>query len=221
MKFFDVDGALYKFMSRFLDMLKLNILWILFSLPIVTCGAATVAAFKVTLRMVDDTEGYVGRQFIQAFKENWKQGIPLGLLAMLGSYVVYLDFEIARVTDGDSAWFFAFGILAIFLLVMGFIYAFPLSARYENTLIGTIKNSVAIASRYFVRTIFLVIILVIEYIVFMFNETMMFFGILIGPACIMLTISGFAMFFFREIEKEPGAVVEKNTEDECCDGEER
>lgn len=221
MKFFDVDGALYKFMSRFLDMLKLNILWILFSLPIVTCGAATVAAFKVTLRMVDDTEGYVGRQFIQAFKENWKQGIPLGLLAMLGSYVVYLDFEIARVTDGDSAWFFAFGILAIFLLVMGFIYAFPLSARYENTLIGTIKNSVAIASRYFVRTIFLVIILVIEYIVFMFNETMMFFGILIGPACIMLTISGFAIFFFREIEKEPGAVVEKNTEDECYDGEER
>ncbi|MBQ7944193.1 MAG: YesL family protein [Lachnospiraceae bacterium] len=211
MKFFDVDGALYKFMSRLLDMLKLNILWIIFSLPIVTCGAATVAAFKVTLRMVDDTEGYVGRQFIDAFKENWKQGIPLGLLAMLGSYVVYLDFEIARVTEGDSAWFFAFGILAIFLLVMGFIYAFPLSARYENTLIGTIKNSVAIASRYFVRTIFLVVILVVEYIIFMFNTTTMFFGILIGPACIMLTISGFAIFFFREIEKEPGAVIE-NTE---------
>ena len=40
----------------------------------------------------------------------------------------------------------------------------------------------------------------------------MFFGILIGPACFMLTISGFAMFFFREIEKEPGAVIENSGE---------
>lgn len=214
MKFFDVDGGFYKFMSRLLDMVKLNFLWIVFSLPLITCGAATVAAFKVTLEMVDDTEGYVGRQFVEAFLKNWKQGIPLGLLAMLGAYVTYLDFELARVTEADSGWFFAFGILAIFLLVMGFLYAFPLSARYENTLVGTIKNSIAIASRYFVRTIFLVVILVVEYIIFMFNTTTMFFGILIGPACCMLTISGFAIYFFREIEKEPGAVVEKTEEED-------
>lgn len=207
MKFFDVDGAFYKFMSRLLDVIKLNALWVIFSLPIVTCGAATVAAFKVTLQMVDDTEGYVGRQFFEAFRENWRQGIPLGLLAMLGAYVTYLDFELARVIEADSGCFFAFGILAIFLLVMGFIYAFALSARYENSLIGTITNSIAIASRYFVRTIFLVILLVIEYIIFMFNTTTMFLGILIGPTCFMLTISGFAIYFFREIEKEPGAIV--------------
>ena len=101
MKFFSTDGSLYKFLTRLWDMIKLNLLWILFSLPIVTMGAATVAVYSVTLKMVDDTEGYVGRQFIKAFKENWKQGIPMGLLAIFCSYVVYLDFEMFNKIEGN------------------------------------------------------------------------------------------------------------------------
>ena len=86
MKFFSVDGALYKFLSRLWDMVKLNFMWLLFSLPVVTVGAATVAAYSVTLKMVDEQEGYVARQFVKAFKENWRQGIPMGLLALFCSY---------------------------------------------------------------------------------------------------------------------------------------
>jgi hypothetical protein len=46
------------------------------------------------------------------------------------------------------------------------------------------------------------------------NTTTMFIGALIGPACIMLTISGYAGYFFRQIEKEPGAVKEQKPEEE-------
>lgn len=210
MKFFSVDGALYKFLSRLWDMVKLNFMWLLFSLPIVTVGAATVAAYSVTLKMADEQEGYVARHFVKAFKENWRQGIPMGLLALFCSYAVYLDFELQRVAEGDSTMFLIFGIVAAFVFGMSFIYAFPLSARYENTLIGTLKNSVNIATRYFARTLLLVAILAVEVIVFIFNYMTLFFGLLIGPACIMLTISGFALHFFKEIEKEPGAVREKD-----------
>ena len=206
MKFFSVDGALYKFISRFWDMIKLNFLWLLFSLPIVTMGAATVAVYSVTLKMVDESEGYVARQFIKAFKENWKQGIPLGLIALFCSYVVYLDFEMFNKIEGNPTILLVFGIISAFVFGMALIYAFPLSARYENTLIGTLKNSVNIATRYLLRTLALVFVLAVEVVLFLFNQTTMIFGILIGPACIMLTISGFALYFFREIEKEPGSV---------------
>lgn len=202
MKFFSVDGGLYKFMTRLLDVLILNILWVIFSLPIVTIGASTVAVFSVTLKMVDDREGYVGRQFIKAFTQNWKQGIPLGLIALFCSYVVYLDFELFNKAEGNPIIFLIFGMIAAFVFGMGFIYAFALSARYENTLVKTIKNSVDIATRYFLRTLFLVVILAVEIVIFLFNSTTVFIGILIGPVCLMLTISGFAMRFFREIEKE-------------------
>lgn len=211
MKFFSVDGALYKFISRFWDMIKLNFLWLLFSLPIVTMGAATVAVYSVTLKMVDESEGYVARQFVKAFKENWKQGIPLGLIALFCSYVVYLDFEMFNKIEGNPTILLVFGIISAFVFGMALIYAFPLSARYENTLIGTLKNSVNIATRYLLRTLALVFVLAVEVVIFLFNHMTIIFGILIGPACIMLTISGFALYFFREIEKEPGSV--RNSEE--------
>lgn len=214
MKFFSVDGALYKFLSRLWDMIKLNFLWLLFSLPIVTIGAATVAAYTVTLKMVDEAEGYVARQFVKAFKQNLKQGIPLGLLAIFCSYVVYLDFEMFNKIENNPMILLIFGIVAAFVFGLAFIYAFPLSARYENTLLGTLKNSVNIAVRYFVRTLFLVFVLAVELLVIFFNTTTLFFGLLIGPACIMLTISGFAMYFFRQIEKEPGSVAEPQEKEE-------
>lgn len=202
MKFFDIDGPLYRFLSTFLNVLKVNVLLVIFSLPIITIGPALIAAFSVCLKMTDDSEGYVGRQFIKAFRSNLKQGIPLGLLFLFCCYVVYLDFEINRAMPEGSIMLIIFGILACFVFGMSFIYAFALSARYENTLVNTLKNSVNIASRYFVQTIFLVAIIVIEVLLFKFNSTTLFFGILIGPTCIIFTISGFAMKFFRTIEAE-------------------
>ncbi|MGN0166198.1 MAG: YesL family protein [Lachnospiraceae bacterium] len=207
MKFFSVDSQLYRFLSTFLNVIKINILLLICSLPIVTFGAAVVAAFSVFLKMADDTEGYVGRQFLKAFKSNLKQGIPLGLLFLFCCYVVYLDFEINSAIENGSWVLIIFGILACFIFIMSFIYAFALSARYENTLIKTIKNSVDIATRYFLQTLLLVIIIAVEVFLFMFNSTTLFFGILIGPSCIIFTISGFALKFFKLIEAENASGV--------------
>ena len=214
MKFFSVDGGLYKFMSRLWDMIKLNFLWMLFSLPVFTIGAATVAAYSVTLKMVDESEGYVGRQFIKAFRDNWKQGIPLGLLGLLAAYVVYLDFELFNKVENNPILFLIAGIVSAFVFAMAVIYAFPLSARYENTLPETLRNSARIATRYFLRTLALAAVLAVEIFIGLFNTTTLFFAILIGPACLMLTVSGFAIYFFREIEREPGSVREKETEED-------
>ena len=68
--FFCVDGGLYRFLSKFWDLVKLNFMWFLFSLPIVTIGASTVAAYSVAMKMVDDEEGYVARSFVSAFRED-------------------------------------------------------------------------------------------------------------------------------------------------------
>ncbi len=212
MSFFSPEGAFYQFISRLWDMVKLNLMWILFSIPIVTIGPATIAAFSVTMKMVDDTEGYIARQFVKEFRKNLKNGIPLGLLFLLGIEVINIDFQLfSKMPDNPMAPL-VFGIIMIFVMLMGFVYAFPLSARYENTLVRTIQNSVAIATRYFVRTLFLFFILAIEVVLIFFNYTTLFIGLLIGPACIFLTISGFAVPFFREIEKEEGAVTYLPTE---------
>ena len=81
MSFFSPEGGLYRFITRFWDIVKLSVLWIVFSLPIVTIGPATIAVFSVTMKMIDEAEGYVAHQFVKAFKANLRNGIPLGLLS--------------------------------------------------------------------------------------------------------------------------------------------
>ncbi len=204
MDFFRADGPIYGFMSRLWDMVKLNACWLLCSLPIVTMGAATTAAFHVTMKMVDNQEGYIGKSFFKAFRENLKQGSIMGCLLLVAAYAVYLDAELWRVYD--SPLFFTIFVLSAYVVITGFLYAFALLARYQNTVINTLRNSFGISMRYFFRTIFLVAILAFEVILILWNSTTLFFGILIGPASMILTISGTAMYVFRQIEEEPGAV---------------
>lgn len=206
MKFFSVDGGLYKFMQGLLDVIKINLLWILCSVPVVTIGAATIAAFDVTLKMVDNEEGYVARQFLKAFKNNLKKGIPLGLLTMVCAYIVWLNFSLFNQLEDNPVFLLVMGIVSAFVFTLSFIYAFALQARYENTIIKTLQNSLHISMRYFVRTLFMIIILVVEIFIICWNNTTVFFGILIGPACMIYTVSGCAKYIFKQLEKEPGAV---------------
>lgn len=215
MKFFSVDSALYRFINKFLDVLKLNFMWILFSLPIVTIGASTVAAMSVALKMTDDEEGYIGRQFVKAFKENWKQGTILWLITIVAVYAIYLDFQLFEAVEGNPIMFLIIGIVSIAIVIVALLYSYPLLARYENTLFNTIQNSIEISKKYFGKTLLLVLILAFEVLVFQFNTTMLFFGIIIGPGIYIFTIAGMSKRIFQEIEKEPGAVTEKVTEDEA------
>lgn len=211
MKFFSVDSAFYRFMSKLFDVVKLNFMWLLFSLPIVTLGASTVAAMSVALKMVDDEEGYVCKSFIKAWKENWKQGMVLGIISVVAIYAVYIDFQLFEAVEGNPIMFLLIGMVSCFVVIMCLIYAYPLMARYENTLIRTIQNSFRIGRKYFGRTVMLVFLLAVEYVLFNFNEMMLFVGFLVGPAIELYTIAGISKRIFQEIEKEPGTVMKKSS----------
>ncbi len=213
MKFFSIDSPLYKFLSKLLDVLKLNFLWIIFSIPVITVGASTVAAMSVALKMVDDEEGYIGRSFRKAFKENWKQGTLLWVITVIASYAVYLDFQLFEAVEGNPIIFLIIGMISVALVIVALIYSYPLSARYENTLFRTIQNSIDISRKYFGRTLLLIIAVGFEILIFQFNKTMLFFGIILGPGFIIFTIASFSKRVFQLIEKEPGSVQNPQNEE--------
>lgn len=207
MKFFGPDSGFYKFMQTLTDLLKINFLWMLCSLPIVTLGGATIAAFDVAMKLEAQQEGNVGRQFLASFRANFKNGIPYGLLLLLCGYVSWLDFSLFNQIQGNPMILLVMGIVAVFVFLLSFLFAFALQARYENTLIRTLKNSADICTRYFVRTLTLIVVLFVEIVLIFWNMTTVFVGFCIGPACIIYTISAYANRFFAELEQEPGAVT--------------
>lgn len=207
MKFFSVDSPFYKFMQRLWDILQVNFFWVICSIPIVTIGASTAAAFKVCLHMVDDEEGYIAREFFKGFKENWKQGTVLGLVSLIAVYAVYLDIQLFNAVEDNPMIFLIAAILSGILFAVCLLYAFPLMARYQNTLWKIFRNSFEICRRYAGRTLVLILVLAVELIVWFFNRTTLFIGFFIGPACLIYTIAGMSLRIFQIIEKEPGAVT--------------
>ena len=208
MRIFDIDGPLYRMMLTLTNMFVLSFCWIIGTVIGLglTVGVSTVAAFDVGLKMVENKEGYVVKQFIKAYKKNIKQGIPLGLMAVVAFYTVYMDFELFNKIENASIFLLIWGFLSGAIFFCAFVYAFALSARYVNTLKNTISNSFRISTRYAGRTLLLAIVLALLACTFIWNLTLMFIGLIIGPSAYILTISMFARPIFRTIEK-------KNTED--------
>lgn len=206
MKFFSVESPIYKFMQSLWDILKLNFMWIIFCIPIVTIGGSTIAAFSVLLRMSEDQEGNVIKDFWKAFKENWKQGILIGLLPPICFEAVFLDFQLYNAVENGGLGILIVGCFSAYIFIFCLIYVFPLLARYDNTVINSIKNSFRIGMKFFGRTFLLLVIIAVEVLIIFWNLTTKFVGALIGPACIMYTISGVAMHIFRKIEEDPSSL---------------
>lgn len=200
MGLFNINGGFWKFMNRFLDVLLLNFLWLIFSLPIFTMGAATCAAFQVSLKMVDDQEGYVGKMFIKAFKENFKQGTLMGLITLPSIYALYLLWQIVIKADDINFLVILGVILGTAIVIAMNLYTYPMIARYDNSLKNIIKNSTGICIQYFKKTLILVVLVSIEVLMILWNKVTVFVGILIGPEFIIFTISAISMQIFRAIE---------------------
>lgn len=212
---FSPEGKLYKFMDRFTDVFKLNMLWILFSLPIVTMGAATIAVSAVTLHMVDEEEGNVGAEFMSAFKSNLRQGIVMSFFTLIPIWALYIDFQIASVAQNYAIPMLIMGLVSAYIIIFSLLYVYPLLARYENTVFGSLRNSFRISMKFFMRSVLLLALLVVELALIFWSTTTIFIGLLIGPVFINYTISGFASSIFKELEKIPGTVIEKDEPDEA------
>ncbi len=202
MRIFSIESPLYKFFSRLWDIIVLNFMWFIFSIPVITLGASTVAAYSVALKMVDDEEGYIIPSFVKAFRENLKQGMALGLITIAAAYVVYLDFAMFHILEESPLPLLMIGILAGAYFILSLLYAYPLAARYRNSILGTIRNSLEISLRYIFRTLILLVLVVLAIAMILWNTTTFLIGLLIGPAFIIFMIAAFAKRIFQKIERE-------------------
>lgn len=128
------------------DLLILNLLWLLTSLPVLTLGASTSAAYAVLLRYVRDGGVPVTKTFFRCFKENFLQATVLWLLAIGLAAVVYIDWRFAGTVTGTvHTLYSALAIVLLVAIAVLLTLAIPIQAYYRNTLGNIIKNAFAMA----------------------------------------------------------------------------
>lgn len=148
-KLFDMDNPLMRGLSVAADLIVLNALALLCSLPLVTLGASWAALSEASLRLVRGEESYVARDYFRAFRARWKKGVPLGLLFLLAAALLYFDYLAAL----EYAPLMRPAIIAIALIVLGVsFYAFALLGHFGNGIGAALKTGAVLAVGYFPRT---------------------------------------------------------------------
>ena len=145
---FNPQNRFWSFMEKIMNLCALSLLWLLFSIPILTVGASTVAMFQYTLKLSRDEEGYVWRTFIRGFLRNFVQATVLWLIlaAVLGFLV--FDLYCCRFITFSAAarWGARILILSLILMaVMAGLYLFPLVAFFHTTVRRALAHSFIMA----------------------------------------------------------------------------
>lgn len=151
-RIFGIDSPFMRTLGVIADLMLLNVLTILFSLPVITAGAAFTALHYCCLKINRGEETYITRMFLRSFKQNFLQSVPLCLmfLLMAAGYILDLRYANKGVIPG---WFFYAGTVAILLFVYVFVWVFPLLSRFDNTTGATIKNALIVSITKFPRTL--------------------------------------------------------------------
>ena len=142
------------FLNKMTDLILLNVIYIIFCLPIVTIGAATTAMYYVCIVSIRQGDGYVWKRFLKSFRDNFKQAtiiwLPMLVIIVLLGFDLFFWYALGTVFAKIM-----FVISAIVAFAIGIV--FPVLAKLEGGIKATIKNAAAFAIGYFPYTIVLIL----------------------------------------------------------------
>lgn len=157
---FAPDSAFVRILNGLSDMVVLNLLCIVCSLPVLTAGASIAACCQYSNRILKESDSGVLRGFFGGFRENFKYVTPIWLGVLLCGAVLYADnFIMMKMAEGIARTISRTAVLAgwIVLLVEA-IYVFPLIIVFENTRRACVKNALRIAARHLPQTALMLVI---------------------------------------------------------------
>lgn len=158
MKFFDLDSPLMQVLNKVADLLWLNILTLICCIPIVTVGASLTAMNYMALKIVRNEECYITKGFFKSFKQNFKQATAIWLLFLLAVLVLAGDFYIMKNSgiEFNIVIKVVIGIVAL-ILTFTWMFVFPVLAKFDNTVIRTIKNAFVMSILQFPKTLLMIV----------------------------------------------------------------
>ena len=144
---FNYDGPAFRFFSKVADCLILSLLWLVFSLPLITMGASFTALYYAVYKLRRAEDG-LWTAFWHGFKSNFKQATVLWLILLavccvlgMSFYSAYLLLEVGKM---HVMFLILLALMAAAVVTWG-IWLFPCVARFENTTRNFLKNGAGIA----------------------------------------------------------------------------
>lgn len=217
---FKLDSPLMNFLNKVADIMILNVMFMIFSIPVFTIGASFSAAYYMGFKMVKNEETYIMKGFWKAFKENFKQATAMWLIVLVILCVLMVDYRIIAYSGIEFAQWIQIAMVTVtMVLLMGLVFVFPLQARFVNPIKNTIKNAFLMALSHLPTAFVLVVIYALPVVVFYFVPQILPVLILMSFGVVIYAKSFLLLRVFKKYED---ALVDRSqqpeTDKEADDG---
>ncbi len=200
-KIFAYDSPLIQTINKIVDCVFVSLLWLIFSIPIITFGASTAALYYTVNKVIRHHRSSVFKEFWRSFKESFKQSTIVWLLMLVAYYILGVDciFIYKKAVAGTASIYLMipFLLTAVFVTIW-FIYVLATISRFQNNLKAIMKNSAFFVIRHLLRSILLIIIFAASAVVSMFVPV----AIVIAPTVGMFLMTVVLESIFKKYMSE-------------------
>lgn len=142
---FNYDNKVFEFINKVVDTMFATLLWVAFSLPVITLGASTTAFYETVHKVLRKNKGYLWRTFWTTFIANFKRSTIVWLIQLALSAFFFMDMKIMKdaLTQGEKGgWLYYFFMIMLIVMYAWFIFNCAYIARIEDGVKKTMKNTV-------------------------------------------------------------------------------
>lgn len=207
-KLFGLDSPIVQTLTKVSQLMIFSVIWILCCLPIFTVGAATAALFRVAFNMKEDKSCTL-KDYFRAFKNNFRKATVLWLILLACVLAVAVFFYLMLLVEQTVLRMIALAVfcLLFFLVYMAGLYLFPLTAYFENTVWGTLRNATGMGVTNLRQTIIAGAVMMVPLVVAIAVPTvfiqMLFLWLVLGPGAIAYGVTcALQPVFHRYTEEE-------------------
>lgn len=188
-KIFNLDAPVIQWLGKVGQMMLTTVMWLICCLPIFTVGAATTAMYRIMFNLKEDRSCAM-KEFFKSFRGSFGKAtilwlILLGCVALLAAVfylVVLLENTMLRLVA-----LVVFSV-AFFVVFIGALYIFPLTAYFENTVAGTLRNAVGMGLGNLRNSVFAGAVTMLPLVAYLLSPQiflqMMFLWLVLGPGAI-------------------------------------
>lgn len=141
---FNYDNKVFEFINRVVDTMFVTLLWVVFSLPVITIGASTTAYYETVHKVLRQNKNYIWHTFWTTFISNFKRSTIVWLIQLGLSLFFLLDLKITKeaLAQGQKEGFlYYFFCVTIIVMYVWFIFNCAYIARIEDGIKKTMKNT--------------------------------------------------------------------------------
>ena len=174
------NSRFYSFGDKLGDLIIMSVLWLVFSLPVITFIPSS-AALYYSVKRIKTSSLSASKLFMSSFKSNLKQGILINIIYLLYSIVpaaciFFGYFGIGDVKLPDT--YFPFSFVTLIPIVFTLPFAIALLSGYENSIKTTLMNAFTLSAMNIGTTLIIWVIMLLVLVV----SVLFFPAVLVLPA---------------------------------------